>query len=89
MRKLKLKELEAKANEIGIDVIKMITKAGSGHPAGALGMADIITALYFNILIHDPKKPEWEERDRLILSNGHICPAQYAALTGSQNTTSC
>lgn len=58
----------------------MLLKAGSGHSAGPLGMADIFTALYFNIMNHDPKKPDWEERDRLILSNGHICPARYAAM---------
>ena len=53
---------------------------GSGDTAGPLGMADIFTAFYFHILAHDPKKPDWEERDRLILSNGHICPVQYAAM---------
>ena len=58
----------------------MLTEAGSGHPAGALGMADIFSAFYFHILNHDPQNPDWPERDRLILSNGHICPVQYAAL---------
>ncbi len=58
----------------------MLVAAGSGHTAGPLGMADIFTAFYFHILTHDPKNPEWEERDRLILSNGHICPVRYAAL---------
>jgi len=58
----------------------MLLKAGSGHSAGPMGMADIFTALYFNIMNHDPKKPDWVERDRLILSNGHICPARYAAM---------
>ncbi len=58
----------------------MLVTAGSGHSAGPLGMADIFTALYFNVLKHNPKKPLWQERDRLILSNGHICPVHYAAL---------
>ncbi|MCK4588543.1 transketolase [Candidatus Woesebacteria bacterium] len=62
------------------EIIKMLAKAGSGHSAGSLGMVDIFTALYFSIMNHDPKKPNWKERDRLILSNGHICPARYAAM---------
>ena len=74
------KELELKANEIRQDIIKMLVKAGSGHSAGPLGMADVFTALYFSVLNHDPKNPFWEERDRLILSNGHICPVRYAAM---------
>lgn len=58
----------------------MLEHAGSGHSAGPLGMADIFAAMYFFILNHDPKNPEWDDRDRLVLSNGHICPIQYAAL---------
>ena len=58
----------------------MLIAAGSGHTAGPLGMTDIFTAFYFHILKHDPKNPLWEERDRLVLSNGHICPVQYATL---------
>ncbi len=77
---MKIKELEKKANEIRQDVIKMLAAAGSGHPAGSLGMADIFTALYFEILTHNPKRPNWKNRDRLILSNGHICPVRYAAM---------
>lgn len=73
-------KLEEKANLIRQDIIKMLVEAGSGHTAGALGMADIFSALYFHILNHDPKKPEWSERDRLILSHGHICPVRYAAM---------
>lgn len=76
----KIKFLEEKASEIRQDVIKMLVEAGSGHSAGPLGMADIFTALYFEVLKHDPKNPEWEERDRLVLSNGHICPVQYASM---------
>jgi transketolase len=58
----------------------MLVAAGSGHTAGPLDMADIFTALYFHILKHDPKNPEWKERDRLILSNGHIVPVRYATM---------
>ena len=76
----KLKRLEEKANQIRQDIIAMLTEAGSGHSAGPLGMADIFTAFYFHILNHDPKRPDWPERDRLILSNGHICPVRYAAM---------
>ena len=76
----KLKFLEQKANEIRISIIEMLIPAGSGHTAGPLGMADVFTALYFHVLKHDPKNPEWEERDRLALSNGHICPVLYATM---------
>lgn len=58
----------------------MLVAAGSGHSAGPLGMADVFTALYFEVLNHNPKKPDWEERDRLLLSNGHIVPVRYAAM---------
>jgi transketolase len=75
-----VKELEVKANDIRQSIIGMLTEAGSGHTAGPLGMADIFTLLYFEVLKHDPKKPDWEERDRLILSNGHICPVLYATM---------
>jgi len=73
-------ELEFKANEIRQSIIEMLTEAGSGHTAGPLGMADVLTLLYFGILKHDPKNPDWEERDRLVLSNGHICPVLYATM---------
>ena len=76
----KLKMLEEKANEIRQDIIRTLLEAGSGHSAGPLGMADIFTAFYFHILNHDPKRPEWPDRDRLVLSNGHICPVQYVAM---------
>jgi transketolase len=72
--------LQKKAQAIRETVIEMLVAAGSGHTAGPLGMADIFTALYFHILTHDPKQPEWPERDRLVLSNGHICPVLYATL---------
>lgn len=77
---LDIHKLEEIANLIRQDIIKMLVEAGSGHSAGPLGMADIFTALYFHILNHDPKKPNWPERDRLILSNGHICPVRYATM---------
>jgi transketolase len=76
----KVKFLEEKANEIRQLIIEMLLEAGSGHSAGPLGMADIFSAFYFHILRHDPKNPDWLERDRLILSNGHICPVRYAAM---------
>ena len=76
----KIKELEVRANQIRQTVIEMLVAAGSGHTAGPLGMADIFTALYFHILKHNPKKPDWQERDRLILSNGHITPLRYATM---------
>jgi len=75
-----LKKLEEKALEIRKDLIKMLVEAGSGHSAGPLGMADIFTALYFHVMVHDPKRPDWKDRDRLILSNGHICPIRYATM---------
>lgn len=72
--------LAEKAEKIRESVISMLVEAGSGHTAGSLGMADIFAALYFKLLNHDPKKPNWSERDRLVLSNGHICPVQYATM---------
>lgn len=75
-----VRDLEARAEAIRETVVQMLVAAGSGHTAGPLGMADIFAALYFHILNHDPKNPDWPERDRLVLSNGHICPALYAAL---------
>ncbi|MDP3995150.1 MAG: transketolase [Patescibacteria group bacterium] len=75
-----IKILKTKAHSIRRNIIKMLEKAGSGHSAGPLGMADVFTALYFNILNHDPRRPGWRERDRLILSAGHICPVWYATL---------
>lgn len=75
-----LRELELKANEVRQDIIKMLEHAGSGHSAGPLGLADIFTALYFDIMKHNPKDPAWENRDLLLLSNGHCVPVQYAAM---------
>lgn len=76
----KLKELDKKAEQAREILIKTLLEAGSGHSAGPLGMADIFTAFYFHILNHDPKNPEMEDRDRLILSNGHICPIRYVSM---------
>jgi transketolase len=76
----KIKELKLKANDIRESIIEMLTEAGSGHTAGSLGMADIFTYLYFHALKHDPIRPDWHLRDRLILSNGHICPVLYATM---------
>lgn len=76
----KTQELEIKANEARELLIEMLTEAGSGHTAGPLGMADIFTAMYFHVLNHDPKNPDMPERDRLILSNGHITPIRYVVM---------
>lgn len=73
-------ELQHKANEIRQTVVEMLREANSGHTAGPLGMADIFTAFYFHILNHKPDEPLWEDRDRLILSNGHIVPVRYATM---------
>lgn len=80
MTQLTLIQLEQMANTIREDIIRMLETAGSGHSAGPLGMADMLTALYFNIMKHDPKKPNWKERDIFVLSNGHTTPVQYAAM---------
>ena len=77
------KQLKLIANTIRQDIITSLVAAGSGHSGGPLGMTDVFTALYFNILNHDPKKPEWEDRDRLLLSNGHICPVRYATMANA------
>ncbi|HLC68766.1 MAG TPA: transketolase [Candidatus Bilamarchaeaceae archaeon] len=74
------KQLKLIANSIRQDVIRMLLEAKSGHSAGSVGLADIFTALYFNVLYHDPKNPAWPDRDRLVLSNAHVCPVMYAAM---------
>lgn len=75
-----VKAIEGKAEQIRETILSMLVAAGSGHTAGPLGMADIFAAMYFHVLRHDPTNPSWEERDRLVLSNGHIVPVQYAAM---------
>jgi transketolase len=77
---LTITQLQQKANDIREDIIRMLEAAGSGHSAGPLGLADIFSALYFNIMNFDPKNPEWEDRDVFFLSNGHTIPVQYAAM---------
>lgn len=77
---MEIQQIAQKAREIRIEVIKMIAAAGSGHPAGSLGMADIFAVLYFNVLNHKPKKPLWPDRDRVILSAGHLAPVWYTSL---------
>ncbi|QQS64756.1 transketolase [Candidatus Saccharibacteria bacterium] len=81
--KRSLEDLELIADDMRIDIIKMLEVAGSGHSAGPLGLADIFTALYFDVMKHDPKNPDWEDRDILILSNGHCAPVLYAAMAAS------
>lgn len=77
---LTIRQLEAKAYDIRKDIIKMLEKAGSGHSAGPLGLADIFSALYFHIMDYRVDEPEWEDRDIFFLSNGHTVPVQYAAM---------
>jgi transketolase len=78
--RLSISKLELLAYDIREDIIKMLEEAGSGHSAGPLGLADIFTALYFDVMKHDPKNPEWEERDIMLLSNGHCTPVRYATM---------
>jgi len=75
-----IKELQITANEVRKDIIRMLLAAGSGHSAGSLGLADIFVALYFEIMNIDPQKPDWERRDRLFLSCGHVAPVMYATM---------
>lgn len=75
-----IQRIEEKANAIRQSIIEMLVEAKSGHTAGPLGMADIFATLYFHTLKHDPKKPGWEGRDRVVLSNGHICPVLYSTM---------
>lgn len=80
MKKHSVKDLKKIANQIRQDIIIMLERAGSGHTGGSLGITDVLTVLYFNILNHLPEQPNYSKRDRLILSNGHVCPALYATL---------
>ncbi|MFA4842442.1 MAG: transketolase [Candidatus Omnitrophota bacterium] len=79
----KIKELQVKARQVRRLIVSMLAKAGSGHPGGSLSSADLITALFFAVLRHDPKNPCWPERDRFHMSKGHCCPLWYAALAES------
>jgi transketolase len=79
--KVLIEELEGRARGLRCDVVKMCHYAGSGHPGGSLSAADMVAALYFHFMRLDPKNPKWEDRDRFIMSKGHACPVQYAALS--------
>ena len=78
-----VKDLEAKAKEVRRFIIQMLAKAGSGHPGGSLSATDLITALYSCVLRHNPKDPNWPDRDRFHMSKGHCCPLWYAVLADS------
>jgi transketolase len=80
LSEVEIKKLALKANDVRQTIIQMLAEAKSGHTAGPLGMADIFAALYFHVMKHDPKNPDWADRDRLMLSNGHITPVRYAAM---------
>ena len=73
-------QLAAFARDCRVQIIRMLTHAGSGHPGGSLSVIDLVTTLYFQRMRHDPKRPDWPDRDRLILSKGHAVPALYAAM---------
>jgi transketolase len=76
----RIADLENWARRIRRDVVEMVYRTGDGHPGPSMSAADLITALYFDILKIDPTRPDWEERDRFVLSKGHACPALYSAL---------
>src|SRR4030065_2080445 len=78
-----INELETIAKRVRLHSVKMIYQAGSGHPGGSLSCADILTALYFHVMKHDPKRPDWPDRDRFVLSKGHAAPALYAVLAAA------
>lgn len=80
MKKLELNELLNLTKVIRRDIIEMIYNANSGHPGGSLSIVEIVTALYFNIMNHNPKDSYWEDRDRFILSKGHACPTLYSCM---------
>lgn len=77
---MNIDQLKEKSRQIRIDIIRSLAEAGSGHLGGSLGLADVFTALYFDLLNHDPANPDWPDRDRLVLSIGHVAPAYYAAM---------
>jgi transketolase len=78
-----IKQLKLLSNTIRQDLIRSLVSAGSGHSGGPLGMADVFTVLYFNLMNHDPANPDWDDRDRFVLSNGHICPVLYATMANA------
>ena len=75
-----VEQLVVQAGRIRCDIIEMIATAEAGHPGGSLSAADVVTALYFRVMRLDPRRPDWPDRDRFILSKGHACPVWYAAL---------
>ncbi len=77
---LDIKKMKANANQIRRDIVEMVHLAGSGHPGGSLSATDILTVLYYDKMNIDPKNPEWEDRDRFVLSKGHAAPVLYATL---------
>ena len=80
MKKRNVEELKTIAKDLRKKVVTMVYEAQSGHPGGSLSAADFVTACYFYEMNVDPKNPKWEDRDRFVLSKGHVCPIQYAAL---------
>ncbi|MCK6467126.1 MAG: transketolase [Candidatus Brocadia sinica] len=80
LKRLDTKSLEERAKVIRRHIIRMLTKAGSGHPGSSLSTVDLLVALFYNKLRHNPQFPKWPERDRFILSKGHACPSLYAIL---------
>jgi transketolase len=76
----KVRELEERAGELRRDVVEMIYRSGDGHPSPSMSAADLVAALYFDVMRIDPSRPDWEDRDRFVLSKGHACPVLYAAL---------
>lgn len=78
--RLTITQLETKANEVRKDIVRMLEHAGSGHSAGPLGLADLVTALYFDVMNIDPARPDDPDRDIFMLSNGHCVPVQYAVM---------
>ena len=80
MKNIGTEELKQQAKELRKTALTMIYEAQSGHPGGAFSAADLVTALYFREMNLDPNNPKWEDRDRFVLSKGHVCPIQYAAL---------
>ena len=77
---MEISEMKEKAGKIRSDIVRMLGEAGSGHPGGSLSVTDLLVMLYFKHLKHDPGKPDWEDRDRVVLSKGHVCPGLYATL---------
>jgi transketolase len=79
-----VRELKLKANDVRQGIIRSLLAAGSGHSAGPLDMSDVFTALYGYLMRHDPERPDWPDRDRLLLSCGHIAPVRYSGWRSAQ-----